>query len=72
VQLQEANLLFIDAPIGAGFSYTDRSTLYSTNIDEMSADLLTFVKIFMSKKSSFSGAIYLTVHQNAQNLDSIP
>ncbi len=37
----KVNLLFIDNPVGAGYSYVDNSSLYTTTVEEIAADLLT-------------------------------
>ncbi|KAK0405293.1 hypothetical protein QR680_017908 [Steinernema hermaphroditum] len=42
--LQKADLLFIDNPVGTGFSYTTDPDGYTKNIDEICRDLLAFFK----------------------------
>ncbi|XP_046389551.1 retinoid-inducible serine carboxypeptidase-like [Ischnura elegans] len=43
------NVLFIDNPVGTGYSYVTSSDLYTTNNAEIAADLLSFMKEFLSK-----------------------
>uniref|UniRef100_A0A1I8A6L3 Carboxypeptidase n=1 Tax=Steinernema glaseri TaxID=37863 RepID=A0A1I8A6L3_9BILA len=42
--LEKADLLFIDNPVGTGFSYTTDPDGYTKNIDEICQDLLAFFK----------------------------
>jgi len=43
------NLLFIDNPVGAGYSYVDHTDLLTTNVTQISMDLLTMHKALVSK-----------------------
>lgn len=44
------HVLYIDNPIGTGFSYTDnRTECYTHNEDEVSRDLYTFLKAFFNQ-----------------------
>ena len=49
-----ANLLFIDNPVGAGFSYVTEDSAYTTNVTGIAEDLFTVFSSFMSKYSVFS------------------
>ncbi|CAG2117120.1 unnamed protein product [Medioppia subpectinata] len=51
--IKYANLLFIDNPVGTGFSYVDNSSLYAKNNDEIAKDLLTLIKEFYKKSPEF-------------------
>ncbi|TKR58874.1 hypothetical protein L596_030261 [Steinernema carpocapsae] len=44
--LAKADLLFIDYPVGTGFSYTTHPNGYTKNIDEICNDLLAFLKFW--------------------------
>ncbi|XP_062515743.1 uncharacterized protein LOC134191176 isoform X2 [Corticium candelabrum] len=44
-----ANLLYIDQPVGSGFSYVTHSHLYVFNEKEVASDLLTFMNLFYEK-----------------------
>jgi len=46
-QLSVANLLFVDNPVGTGFSYVDSDKAYTTNLQEIVEDLLAFYKAFI-------------------------
>ena len=46
--LQVANLLFIDNPVGTGFSYVDSVDALCTNISQIADDLVTLMKSFVS------------------------
>lgn len=50
--LQKADLLFVDSPIGTGFSYAENSSLIATTDAEVTADLLTFLKDFFGTNST--------------------
>jgi len=45
--LQYANLLFVDNPIGTGFSYTDDPRGYCTTDEEIADQLVQFLKTFL-------------------------
>ncbi|KAH6905954.1 serine carboxypeptidase [Coprinopsis sp. MPI-PUGE-AT-0042] len=49
-----ANLLFVDTPIGVGFSYADNGEAVMTT-DEAAEDISTFVHIFFEHFSQFQG-----------------
>ena len=46
--VQVANLLFIDNPVGTGFSYVDDMNALTTNISQIAEDLLTLMKSFVA------------------------
>lgn len=50
--LQKADLLFVDSPVGTGFSYVENSSLIATTDAEVTADLLSFLKDFFGTNSS--------------------
>ncbi|XP_063831658.1 vitellogenic carboxypeptidase-like [Ostrinia nubilalis] len=52
---REYSLLFIDNPVGAGFSFSEHNT-YVTNEDEVGAGLLSFVQQFLSVFSELRDA----------------
>lgn len=52
--LQEVNLLFIDNPVGTGYSYVDDEDAYTTNVQEIADDLLSILKVFLQANSEFS------------------
>ncbi|XP_071446632.1 retinoid-inducible serine carboxypeptidase-like [Hetaerina americana] len=43
------NVLFLDNPVGTGYSYVTSSDLYTTNNAEIAADLVSFMKAFLQK-----------------------
>ena len=50
----KVNLLFIDNPVGAGYSYVDNSSLLTSDVDEIAADLLTMHTMLYDEYSWFS------------------
>ncbi|KAK3761613.1 hypothetical protein RRG08_040308 [Elysia crispata] len=52
--LQTASLLFIDNPVGTGYSYVDDMKALTKNVAELSADLLTVMQGFVKKHPDFS------------------
>ena len=49
-QLSRANLLFVDYPVGTGYSYVDNKNAYCTDLDCMVKDLMMLVKHLMAKQ----------------------
>jgi serine carboxypeptidase 1 len=41
---RHANLLFVDSPVGTGFSYVASNDSYATDNDMICLDLLSFLK----------------------------
>ncbi|XP_065846356.1 uncharacterized protein [Oscarella lobularis] len=51
-----ANLLYIDQPLGTGFSYLTNQKKYVTNESEVAADLLYFMAQFYSRYPQYANA----------------
>lgn len=51
--VQSASVLFVDNPVGTGFSYTDRSNAYATNVSMVASDMLVLLKTFFSTQDDF-------------------
>lgn len=45
--------MFIDAPVGAGFSYAESEFEFSMNNEEIARDILTCIKEFFKLKPKF-------------------
>ena len=64
--VEEATLLFIDNPVGTGFSYVEKHANLTTNNAEIVADLMAFLKGFLREnpkvchRSSHSQLVYRT------------
>lgn len=50
---QAASLLFVDNPVGTGFSYTDRPDGFATDVSMVAADMLVLLQHFFTQKSEF-------------------
>ncbi|XP_071502853.1 retinoid-inducible serine carboxypeptidase-like [Diadema antillarum] len=48
-----ANVLFIDNPVGAGYSYVTADSAYTTNVSQIADDLLTCITAFFKKLPQF-------------------
>ncbi|XP_052676271.1 retinoid-inducible serine carboxypeptidase-like [Crassostrea angulata] len=46
--LSEASLLFVDSPVGSGYSYVESKDLYCNSTEMIAEDMITFLKIFFS------------------------
>ncbi|XP_047427020.1 retinoid-inducible serine carboxypeptidase [Mugil cephalus] len=51
--VQAASVLFVDNPVGTGFSYTDRPESYATNVATVASDMLVLLKHFFTQKTEF-------------------
>lgn len=48
-----AHLLFIDQPVGTGFSFTKKNSGYCTNDEDINRDFLIFLDLFVRRHSRF-------------------
>ncbi|XP_072298510.1 retinoid-inducible serine carboxypeptidase [Eucyclogobius newberryi] len=48
-----ASMLFVDNPVGTGFSYTDREEAFATNVSTVATDMLVLLKSFFNTKAEF-------------------
>jgi len=51
--IKEANVLFVDNPVGSGYSYVLDKKALTTNISEITADLVVFFTSFLEKLPVF-------------------
>ncbi|KAM8845905.1 retinoid-inducible serine carboxypeptidase [Spinachia spinachia] len=51
--VQAASVLFVDNPVGTGFSYTDRPDAYATDVDMVASDMLVLLRHFFKANSEF-------------------
>lgn len=51
--VKDMNVLFIDSPVGSGFSFVDNLKLLTTDNKQISDDLMAFMRAFMTKHSEF-------------------
>jgi serine carboxypeptidase 1 len=64
-----ANLLFIDNPVGTGFSYVSNPNAYAKNNSQIAIDLVALLKEFFKKLPEFQvRAYYHTFEINNKTL----
>ena len=51
--IQKTNVLFIDSPVGAGFSYVTDPVAYTRNVTQIADDLLVVFKAFLKNLTIF-------------------
>ena len=51
--VRSVNILFLDCPVGVGFSVVDNKTLIPNNTDNISLDTIELLKVFMDEHSYF-------------------
>ncbi|XP_061837625.1 retinoid-inducible serine carboxypeptidase [Nerophis lumbriciformis] len=51
--VKAASVLFVDNPVGTGFSYAERPDCYATDVDMVASDMLVLLKHFFSKMEDF-------------------
>ncbi|XP_006889321.1 PREDICTED: retinoid-inducible serine carboxypeptidase [Elephantulus edwardii] len=51
--LQSASLLFVDNPVGTGFSYVNGSGKYTKNLDMVASDMMVLLKTFFNSHREF-------------------
>lgn len=52
-QLQTVSLLFVDNPVGTGYSYVEDNSAYATTNDEIARDMVKLLKAFVSAQPDF-------------------
>ncbi|XP_069808853.1 retinoid-inducible serine carboxypeptidase [Dendropsophus ebraccatus] len=50
---QVASLLFVDNPVGTGYSYTTDSAAFAKDVDTVSSDMLVLLTVFFRSKPEF-------------------
>ncbi len=56
--VKQANILYLDQPVGTGFSYVDAPSLFTTNNTQIAADMVEFLKQFTAKYPNFKKQPY--------------
>ena len=51
--MQDASILFVDSPVGAGFSYVDDERAYTTDVGQVAADLLVLLTEFLRQNPTY-------------------
>ena len=51
--MKEASVLFVDSPVGSGFSYVDDLSLLTTDIQQITLDLAEFTKQYVDRHAEF-------------------
>lgn len=51
--ISKANLLFVDNPVGTGYSFVEDKSAYTKNIDEIAADLMVWFQSFLTRQPDF-------------------
>ncbi|XP_046893949.1 retinoid-inducible serine carboxypeptidase [Hypomesus transpacificus] len=51
--VQTSSVLFVDNPVGTGFSYTDQPDSYATDVATVASDMLVLLKQFFAKNEDF-------------------
>ncbi|XP_045930866.1 retinoid-inducible serine carboxypeptidase [Micropterus dolomieu] len=51
--VQAASVLFVDNPVGTGFSYTDSPKGYATDVATVASDMLVLLKQFFTERAEF-------------------
>lgn len=51
--MKVANVLFVDNPVGTGYSYVDNDTAYTTDVAQIANDLVSLFQAFLKKYPIF-------------------
>ncbi|XP_034750910.1 retinoid-inducible serine carboxypeptidase [Etheostoma cragini] len=51
--VQAASVLFVDNPVGTGFSYTDKPDGYATNVATVASDMLVLLQHFFKERAEY-------------------
>ncbi|KAG7277233.1 hypothetical protein CRUP_015281 [Coryphaenoides rupestris] len=53
LQVQSASVLFVDNPVGTGFSYVDKSDGYAKDVATVASDMLVLLRSFFTERKEF-------------------
>uniref|UniRef100_A0A8C2WZE9 Serine carboxypeptidase 1 n=1 Tax=Cyclopterus lumpus TaxID=8103 RepID=A0A8C2WZE9_CYCLU len=56
--VQAASVLFVDNPVGTGFSYTDRPDGYATDVATVASDMLVLLQHFFTGRAEFQVCLH--------------
>lgn len=68
VQVQAASVLFVDNPVGTGFSYSEHPDGFATNVAMVASDMLVLLRHFFTERTEFqvsSSSLFNTDMQTA-------
>ncbi|CAL8342880.1 unnamed protein product [Merluccius merluccius] len=51
--VQTASVLFVDNPVGTGYSYVDKPDVYATNVAMVASDMLVLLRSFFTERKEF-------------------
>lgn len=51
--MKVANVLFVDNPVGTGYSYVDNDAAYTTDVTQIANDLVSLFQAFLKKHPIF-------------------
>ena len=60
-QVQAASILFVDNPVGTGYSYVTSDSAYTTDVSQIAADLVTLFSAFLEKWPVFEVSLSCSV-----------
>jgi len=52
-QVSVASILFIDNPVGTGYSYVTSDSAFTTNVHQIAQDLMTTITAFLEQLPDF-------------------
>ncbi|KAG8129362.1 hypothetical protein E2320_016063 [Naja naja] len=60
--LQAASLLFVDNPVGTGYSYVNDTLAYATDLSMVASDMMVVLREFFKSKVEFQASTARTAH----------
>lgn len=63
LQLQSASLLFVDNPVGTGFSYVNTTDAYAKDLDTVASDMMVLLKSFFDCHKEFQVILQLRLRR---------
>jgi len=56
-----ASVLFIDNPVGTGYSYVTHDSAFTTNVDQIAQDLMTTIAAFLNQLPDFQVETFVPI-----------
>ncbi len=62
--MHKADLLFLDSPVGSGFSYVESTSLLTENLQQITDDMVAWARLWFADHQRFQSRPFFVVGQS--------